>query len=80
MNQWRRNGSSFATCVETRLAPAIAPGTVVIPDNLSTHKNARAAQTLRARACRFLYLPPYSPDPCIAENSLPGAVEEVPKV
>ena len=70
-DQWRSNGSTFATYVETQLAPAIAPGTVVILDNLSTHRNARAAHALRARGCWFPYLPPYSPDPCVAENSLP---------
>ena len=56
------NGEAFATYVETQLAPELEPGTVVILDNLSTHKNARAAQALRDRGCWFLYLPPYSPD------------------
>ncbi|WP_425287320.1 transposase [Paracoccus aminovorans] len=44
------------------LIPEIAPGTVVILDNLAIHSNKRAAQALRAHRCRF-YLPPYSPDP-----------------
>ena len=35
---------------------------MVILDNLSTHKNTRAAQALGQRGCWFLYLPPYSPD------------------
>ena len=56
------NGEAFATYVETQLAPALQRGTVVILDNLSTHKNARAARTLRKSGCWFLYLPPYSPD------------------
>jgi transposase len=56
------NGDAFATYVETQLAPVLQPGTVVILDNLSTHRNARAAQALRDRGCWFLYLPPYSPD------------------
>lgn len=56
------NGRAFATYVETQLAPALEPGTVVILDNLSTHKNARAAEALKARGCWFLFLPPYSPD------------------
>ena len=60
--QGAMNGDAFATYVETQLAPALAPGTVVILDNLSTHKNTRAAKALRARGCWFLYLPPYSPD------------------
>ncbi len=56
------NGDAFATYVETQLAPALQPGTVVILDNLSTHKNAKAATALKARGCWFLYLPHYSPD------------------
>ncbi len=56
------DGSAFETYIETQLAPALDPGTVVILDNLSTHKSHRAAQALRARGCWFLFLPPYSPD------------------
>lgn len=56
------NGDAFATYVETQLAPELQPGTVVILDNLSTHRNAKAAAALKARGCWFLYLPPYSPD------------------
>lgn len=56
------NGRAFATYVETQLAPVLEPGTVVILDNLSTHRNARAAAALRAQGCWFLFLPPYSPD------------------
>jgi transposase len=56
------NGDAFATYVETQRAPALQPRTVVILDNLSTHRNTRAAQALRDRGCWFLYLPPYSPD------------------
>ena len=56
------NGPAFDTYVETQLAPAIEPGTVVILDNLSTHRSPRAAEALRARRCWFLFLPPYTPD------------------
>lgn len=56
------NGEAFATYVKTQFAPALQPGTVVILDNLSTHKNVRAAQALRERGSWFLHLPPYSPD------------------
>lgn len=38
------NGEIFATWDETRLAPALEPGGVVILDNLSVHRNARAAR------------------------------------
>lgn len=56
------NGETFAAYVETQLAPALEPGTVVILDNLSAHRNQRAVQALREHGCWFLYLPPYSPD------------------
>ena len=56
------NGAAFETYIETQLAPALDPGTVVILDNLSTHKNQRAAKVLKKRGCWFLFLPPYSPD------------------
>ena len=38
------------------------PGTVVILDDLATHKNAAAAKAMREAGCWFLFLPPYSPD------------------
>ena len=56
------NGPAFDTYIETQLAPARDPGTVVILDNLSTHKSPRAAEALRRRGCWFLFLPAYSPD------------------
>ena len=63
---WVINGAmdraAFDTYVRTQLAPALEPGTVIILDNLSTHKSPRAAQVLRERGCWFLFLPPYSPD------------------
>jgi len=56
------DGAAFETYVRTQLAPALEPRTVVILDNLATHRNAGAAQALRERGCWFLHLPPYSPD------------------
>lgn len=56
------NGPAFDTYIETQLAPSLEPGTIVILDNLSTHKSPRAAEALRQRGCWFLFLPPYSPD------------------
>ena len=56
------DGDAFDTYVETQLAPVLVPGTVVILDNLSTHRSPRAAASLRQRGCWFLFLPPYSPD------------------
>ncbi len=56
------NGEAFADYIREVLVPEIEHGTVVICDNLATHKNAAAAAALRAHGCWFLYLPPYSPD------------------
>jgi transposase len=56
------NGEAFAAYIRKVLIPEIQPGTVVICDNLATHKNAEATAALLAHKCWFLYLPPYSPD------------------
>jgi transposase len=56
------DGEAFAAYVRHVLAPALAPGTVVVLDNLATHRNIEAAKALREARCWFLYLPPYSPD------------------
>jgi transposase len=56
------DGAAFETWVETQLAPHLRNGEVVIIDNLSVHKSARAAENLRQRGAWFLFLPRYSPD------------------
>ena len=56
------NRSAFDTYIETQLAPALEPGTVVILDNLITHKSPKAVQALKERRCWMLFLPAYSPD------------------
>jgi len=56
------DGPAFAAYVEKVLVPELEPGTVVILDNLATHKNAVAARAMRKAGCWFLFLPPYSPD------------------
>lgn len=56
------DGEAFATYVSQVLVPELEPGTVVILDNLATHKNAAAAKAMREAGCWFLFLPPYSPD------------------
>lgn len=56
------DGPAFAAYVEKVLVHELAPGTVVILDNLATHKNAEAAKAMRDAGCWFLFLPPYSPD------------------
>ncbi len=56
------DGPAFAAYVEHVLVPELKPGTVVILDNLATHKNTEAARAMRNAGCWFLFLPPYSPD------------------
>ena len=53
--------AAFATGIETRLAPILEPGTVVILDNLATHKSLKSADLLKRQKCWFLFLPAYSP-------------------
>ena len=53
---------AFNIYVETQLAPTLRPGDVVILDNLSVHKSAKAEATIRARGAWMLFLPQYSPD------------------
>ena len=61
-DQGAMDGTDFAAYVEKVLVPELSPGTVVILDNLATHKNAQAAKAMRKAGCWFLFLPPYSPD------------------
>jgi len=56
------NKAAFEKYVETQLAPVLNKRDVVIVDNLSSHKSAKAAEALRQRGAWFLFLPPYSPD------------------
>ena len=56
------NRASFEAYVEHELAPALRPGQIVIADNLSSHKSARAIAFLRAQGNDLIFLPPYSPD------------------
>jgi transposase len=56
------NRQAFNTYIETQLAPTLDRGDVVILDNLSVHKSAKAKAALRERGAWFLFLPQYSPD------------------
>ena len=40
----------------------LEPGTVVILDNLATHKSLKSANLLKRQKCWFLFLPACSPD------------------
>ncbi len=56
------NGEAFVVYVETVLAPSLAPGDIVVIDNLPAHKVAGVRAAIEARGAILLYLPPYSPD------------------
>ena len=56
------DGPAFAAYICEVLIPEVTLGTVVILDNLATHRNKEADQSLRDHGCWLLYLPPYSPD------------------
>ena len=40
----------------------LAPGDIVLLDNLRSHKTAGIAEAITAREAQLIYLPPYSPD------------------
>ena len=44
------------------MIPAIAPGSIVVMDNLAAHKSHAIAQMLQTAGAELWYLPPYSPD------------------
>ena len=56
------NGPAFLAYIEQVLVPTLAPGDVVIMDNLSVHKVTGVREALERVGARLLYLPSYSPD------------------
>ena len=63
------NRNAFETYVEKVLVPELPQGTVVVMDNLSSHKGPRVRQMIEAAGASLLYLPPYSPDFNPIENA-----------
>jgi transposase len=53
---------AFGAFVRHVLAPTLAPGDVVVLDNLSAHGDAEARELIQARGAELVFLPPYSPD------------------
>jgi len=56
------NGERFRASVEQALVPTLAPGDIVITDNLGSHKGKPVRQAIRTAGARLLFLPKYSPD------------------
>ena len=56
------DSAAFVAYLHEFLVPMLMPGQVVVLDNLSVHKDARAAPLIEGAGCRLCYLPSYSPD------------------
>jgi len=56
------NGQLFTAWVEQFLVPTLAPGDIVIMDNLGSHKGKAVRNAIRAAGAKLFFLPPYSPD------------------
>jgi transposase len=56
------NGVSFTAWVGQCLAPTLAPGDIVIADNLGSHKGRPVRTAIRSVGAKLFFLPAYSPD------------------
>ena len=56
------NGASFLAYVEQVLLPILAPGDIVVMDNLGSHKGRAIRAAIRAAKAKLFFLPAYSPD------------------
>jgi transposase len=56
------HGAAFLAYVEQVLTPTLAPGDIVIMDNLGAHKPVAVRQAIEAAGAELCFLPPYSPD------------------
>lgn len=56
------DGAAFLAYVQEFLCPTLAPGDIVIADNLPSHKVAGVKEAIGAKGATLRYLPPYSPD------------------
>jgi transposase len=56
------DGPAFLLWIEQMLAPTLAPGDIVVMDNLPAHKPGAVRTAIEATGATLRYLPPYSPD------------------
>lgn len=56
------NSTIFLTYVQRCLVPTLAPGDIVVLDNLKPHKAKGVREAIEAAGATLRYLPPYSPD------------------
>ncbi len=52
----------FATYLEHFLLPSLAPGMLVVVDNVGAHKPDRIGELVAGAGCELVFLPAYSPD------------------
>ena len=52
----------FVRWLREWLVPTLAPGTIVVLDNLSGHRHTDVRPAIEGAGCRLLHLPPSSPD------------------
>ena len=56
------DGPAFLMWIEQMLTPTLAPGDIVVMDNLPAHKPGAVRAAIEAAGATLRYLPPYSPD------------------
>lgn len=56
------NRDAFQTYVDQILVPELAPGDIVVMDNLPSHKGTAIRDAIEKVGATLLFLPPYSPD------------------
>ena len=56
------NGPAFLAYAEQVLTPELAPGDIVVMDNLPAHKVSGVRAAIEKAGATLLLLPPYSPD------------------
>lgn len=63
------NGPAFLAYVDQVLVPTLAPGDIVVMDNLPAHKSIGVRQAIEGAGAKLYFLPPYSPDFNPIENA-----------
>ena len=63
------NGEAFQAYVQRVLVPTLAPGDIVVMDNIAVHKNPAIRAAIAAVGAELRYLPAYSPDLNPIENA-----------
>jgi transposase len=63
------NGDAFLAYVQQVLVPTLAPGDLVVMDNLPAHRRSGVREAIEAAGGRMRFLPPYSPDFNPIENA-----------